>query len=134
MTYLVVKSLHLVAWAMVIGGHIALMPLVALVKSRKVDVSVFQRVAKRVIIPGSMLALLTGIGLAYLNPAVVHQGWFEAKVVLFIVMAVSGRMSGVLLESVAKRHFKKPGLYHSVSWGMLAGAVGMIVLAVLKPF
>lgn len=134
MMFLVLKAMHFVSWALIVGGHVAFMVLAPGVRRKQIDLHLLEMIPHRVILPGVAMALLTGIGLASILPGFTHQGWFQVKMALILALMISGRVLGRLTKTLGPDAATPGPAFDGVCWGMLVTVASVIMLAVIKPF
>lgn len=85
--------------------------------------------------PSGILAVSLGLGLLYLSPDWLRQGWLHAKLLLVVLLILYHLYCGRLL-----RQFRDDRNSHSHIWYRwfnelpVLGLIGIVVLVVVKPF
>ncbi|TGD97127.1 protoporphyrinogen oxidase HemJ [Methylobacterium sp. 6HR-1] len=93
-----------------------------------------RRLAKAIMLPAMIATWVFGISLAVMSGAY-SQGWFHAKVALVLAMSgIHGWLSRMVKDFAADRNARSPTFYRVLNEVPTVLMIGIVILAVVKPF
>jgi putative membrane protein len=134
-----IKTLHLVAVVAWIGGMLAV-PLLLAGAAGGADAAAFARAArlllKRLVLPGMVTALVLGVAMIGLQPAIMKgQGFMHAKLTLALVlMGAHGFLAARARKAEAGEPGPSAGAWSGICAALLALSVVVVALVVVRPF
>lgn len=136
-TFAILKALHVFGAIVWIGGvvTVAMAALALTAASQKDGALALRGTARRLAVPGMLLAWVGGLGMLALNFAYMKQGWFHGK--LLLVLVASG-LTGAITAKLRKVEAGELAVESSGlrALGMTVLFLGLLTvcLAVLRPF
>ncbi|GJD52608.1 hypothetical protein OPKNFCMD_5374 [Methylobacterium crusticola] len=93
-----------------------------------------RRLAKAIMLPAMIATWILGLTLAVMSGAYT-QGWFHAKLALVLAMSgIHGWLSRMVKDFAADRNARAPGFYRVINEVPTLLMIGIVILAVVKPF
>lgn len=134
------KTLHLVAVAAWIGGMLAVPMLLAAHAAGGPDAAAFVRAArlllKRLVLPGMIAALVLGVALIGMEPAIMKgKGFMHAKLTLVLVLfGAHGFLSARARKLEGGAPGPSGGAWAGVAVALLALSTIIAGLVIVRPF
>lgn len=142
MTYMVIKSLHLIVITLWIGGM--LMLALAMNVWRKMPANVneapsplllaMQRWNQRITMPAMLLVWVTGLALTLMGNWPPSASLLLKGVFVLLLSAIHGMQSGSLRRSLAQKRLVAPAVLNYAAGITLIALVASVLLIELKPF
>lgn len=141
MTYLLIKSLHLVAITLWIGGMLLLavamtawkkLPAAELAPGMRIF-SAIQRFNQTVTLPAMILTWLSGVALTMMGNWPPSLSLIIKVVFVLALSALHGMQSGSFRRSLGRAGFKAPSILRHAAAFILVALAACVLLIVLKP-
>lgn len=141
MTYLLIKSLHVIAVMAWMAGMLYLPRLFvyhaeAVDEAVKKTLTVMERRLLRFIINPAMVASWGfGITMLVMNPSLMQSGWVHVKLLLVLLMsAAHGYFAGARKKFERGQNTRSPKFWRVMNEMPTLLLIGIVILAVMKPF
>mgnify|MGYP005720873879 FL=1 len=142
MLYLWVKALHVISIIAWMAGLLYLPRLYvyhAMVEQGSARAETFElmerRLLKAIMNPAMIASFIFGFWLVLINPDLLQQGWFHAKLLLVFLMAgchgIFGRMRRQLADGTANRSDR---YYRYGNEAPTVLMIAIVILAIVQPF
>ncbi|SMF08988.1 putative membrane protein [Tistlia consotensis] len=94
-----------------------------------------RRLLRAIVNPAMIATLLFGLLMLWANPGLLHAGWFHSKILLLLGMfALHGFFSRWRKDFAADRNRRGAGFYRIMNEAPTLLMIGIVLLAVAKPF
>ena len=142
MLYLWVKALHVISIIAWMAGLLYLPRLYvyhAMVEQGSARAETFElmerRLLKAIMNPAMIASFIFGFWLVLINPDLLQQGWFHAKLLLVFSMAgchgIFGRMRRQLADGTANRSDRYSRYWNEAPTVLM---IAIVILAIVQPF
>ena len=142
MLYLWVKALHVISIIAWMAGLLYLPRLYvyhAMVEQGSARAETFElmerRLLKAIMNPAMIASFIFGFWLVLINPDLLQQGWFHAKLLLVFSMAgchgIFGRMRRQLADGTANRSDRYYRYWNAAPTVLM---IAIVILAIVQPF
>ena len=142
MLYLWVKALHvisIIAWMVGLLYLPRLYVYHAMVEQGSARAETFElmerRLLKAIMNPAMIASFIFGFWLVLINPDLLQQGWFHAKLLLVFLMAgchgIFGRMRRQLADGTTNRSDRYYRYWNEVPTVLM---IAIVILAIVQPF
>ncbi|MEJ0061845.1 MAG: protoporphyrinogen oxidase HemJ [Alphaproteobacteria bacterium] len=140
--YLWIKALHVVAVIAWMAGMLYLPRLYvyhaeAAPGSDRIEIFKImeRRLLRYIVNPAMIAAMIFGFWMLALDPGILHQGWMHVKLTLVIAMtALHGMFARWRRDFAEGRNKKSPRFYRIVNEAVTLLMIGIVIMAVVKPF
>ncbi|MEX2631780.1 MAG: protoporphyrinogen oxidase HemJ [Tistlia sp.] len=94
-----------------------------------------RRLLKAIVTPAMVATLAFGLLMLWANPGLLSDGWFHGKILLLVgLFALHGLFARWRKDFAADRNVRSAGFYRLINEGPTLLMVGIVLLAVAKPF
>ncbi len=94
-----------------------------------------RRLLRAIINPAMLAAFIFGIWMVVLNPAILHEHWFHAKLTLVLLMTgVHGGLARWRKQFAADANMHSAKFYRIVNEVPTLLLIGIVILVIVKPF